>query len=250
MHNIDKLLDKCESMTLLCTKASSHWSFVKFCFNIPLVLTSSTMCIINSISEDANAIKIPNIIVNAVSVLIMSLTNSIKASEKFEIFKKLSQQFMLLSQEIEACDGAVSKETYNILSLKYDNLIQDCSFEEIPVKYKIEVAKCFSDADRHIPIQLNGIIGNTNITKRLSGGKKDAMLSQLPHLSQLSQLSQASQLSLIGQSEQAAQAAQAAQMIAQGASLVNISTVPPKNDLTTTTATGADTKIYGAGENV
>lgn len=174
MHNIDKLLDKCESMTLLCTKASSHWSFVKFCFNIPLVLTSSTMCIINSISEDANAIKIPNIIVNAVSVLIMSLTNSIKASEKFEIFKKLSQQFMLLSQEIEACDNNVSKETYNILSLKYDNLIQDCSFEEIPLKFKIEVAKCFNDADRYIPIQLNGIIGNaSNSSKRLSNNKKE-----------------------------------------------------------------------------
>lgn len=174
MHNIEKLLDKCESMTLLCTKASSHWSFVKFCFAIPLVLTSSTMCIINSISEDANSIKIPNIIVNAVSVLIMSLTNSIKASEKFEIFKKLSQQFMLLSQEIEACDNNVSKETYNILSLKYDNLIQDCSFEEIPLKFKIEVAKCFNDADRYIPIQLNGIIGNASISsKRLSNNKKE-----------------------------------------------------------------------------
>jgi hypothetical protein len=217
MHNIDKLLDKCESMTLLCTKASSHWSFIKFCFNIPLVLTSSTMCIINSISEDANDIKIPNIIVNAVSVLIMSLTNSIKASEKFEIFKKLSQQFMLLSQEIEACDGVVSKETFNILSLKYDNLIQDCSFEEIPLKYKTEVAKCFTDADRHIPIQLNGIIGNTNVVKRLSGSRKETQLQQLA---------------------------------AQGASLVNISTAPPKNDLATTTATGADTKIFGAGENV
>jgi hypothetical protein len=175
------------------------------------------MCIINSISEDANAIKIPNIIVNAVSVLIMSLTNSIKASEKFEIFKKLSQQFMLLSQEIEACDGVVSKDAYNILSLKYDNLIQDCSFEEIPVKYKIEVAKCFTDAERHIPIQLNGIIGNTNVIKRLSGSRKEAQLQQLA---------------------------------AQGASLVNISTAPPKNDLATTTATGADAKIFGAGENV
>ena len=245
MHNIDKLLDKCESMTLLCTKASSHWSFVKFCFNIPLVLTSSTMCIINSISEDANAIKIPNIIVNAVSVLIMSLTNSIKASEKFEIFKKLSQQFMLLSQEIEACDGTVSKETYNLLSLKYDNLIQDCSFEEIPVKYKIEVAKCFSDADRHIPIQLNGIIGNTGISKRLSGSKKDGTLQQL---------SQVPMPSLFGQSEQGLQIAQTSQaihMVAQGASLVNISTVPPKNDLATTQQdTDADTKIFGAGENV
>jgi hypothetical protein len=155
-------------MTLLCTKASSHWSFVKFCFAIPLVLTSSTMCIINSISEDANSIKIPNIIVNAVSVLIMSLTNSIKASEKFEIFKKLSQQYMMLSQEIEACDVNVSKEMYNILTLKYDNLIQDCAFEEIPVKYKIQVATCFSNANRFIPIQLNGIIGNTVNVKRIS----------------------------------------------------------------------------------
>ena len=168
MHNIEKLLDKCEAMTLLCTKASSHWSFVKFCFAIPLVLTSSTMCIINSISEDANSIKIPNIIVNAVSVLIMSLTNSIKASEKFEIFKKLSQQYMMLSQEIEACDANVSKEMYNILTLKYDNLIQDCAFEEIPVKYKIQVATCFSNANRFIPIQLNGIIGNTINVKRIS----------------------------------------------------------------------------------
>jgi hypothetical protein len=168
MHNIEKLLDKCEAMTLLCTKASSHWSFVKFCFAIPLVLTSSTMCIINSISEDANSIKIPNIIVNAVSVLIMSLTNSIKASEKFEIFKKLSQQYMMLSQEIEACDVNVSKEMYNILTLKYDNLIQDCAFEEIPVKYKIQVATCFSNANRFIPIQLNGIIGNTINVKRIS----------------------------------------------------------------------------------
>jgi hypothetical protein len=192
MIKSEKLLDKCESMTLLCTKASSHWSFIKFCFAIPLVLTSSTMCIINSISKDANSIKIPNIIVNAVSVLIMSLTNSIKASEKFEIFKKLSQQFMLLSQEIESYDGNITKENFSILSLKYDNLIQDCSFEEIPLKYKIEVAKCFNDANRYIPIQLNGIIGNASIAKRQSKDNKEM------------------------------------QSIIQGASLVNISNVPPK----------------------
>jgi hypothetical protein len=126
------------------------------------------MCIINSISEDANSVKIPNIVVNAVSVLIMSLSNSIKASEKFEIFKKLSQQFMFLSQEIEALEGNVSSEKYNILSLKYDNLIQDCAFEEIPNRFKLHVAKCFSDSDRYIPIQLNGIIGNTSSVKRNS----------------------------------------------------------------------------------
>ena len=167
-----KLLDKCESMTLLCTKASTHWSFVKFCFNIPLVLTSSAMCIINSISEDSNSVKIPNIVVNAISVLIMSLNNSIKASEKFEIFKKLSQQFMILSQDIEGIEEEeMDKEKYNIILLRYDNLIQDCAFEEIPSRFKQQVAKVYTEANRYIPIQLNGTIGN--VAKRNS---KDMIL--------------------------------------------------------------------------
>lgn len=156
----NKLLDKCEAMTLLCTNASTHWSFIKFCFNIPLVLTSSTMCIINSISEDANSVKIPNIVVNAVSVLIMSLNNSIKPAEKFEIFKKLSQQFMVLSQEVEGYEVEIPKDKYDMLLLKYDNLIQDCMFEEIPQKYKLMVASKYTEANRFVPIQINGTIGN------------------------------------------------------------------------------------------
>ena len=175
--NKQKLLDKCEAMTLLCTKASSHWSFVKFCFNIPLVLTSSAMCIINSISEDANAIKIPNIIVNAVSVLIMSLNNSIKASEKFEIFKKLSQQFMVLSQEIESIEGDIPRDKADLLMLKYDNLIQDCAFEEIPERYKIMVGIKFGEADRYIPIQINGTIGN--VSKRVNEVQADKQLNNI-----------------------------------------------------------------------
>jgi hypothetical protein len=167
MFDKNKLLDKCEAMTLLCTKTSSHWSFIKFCFNIPLVITSSAMCIINSISEDANAVKIPNIVVNAVSVLIMSLNNSIKAGEKFETFKKLSQQFMVLSQEVESIEEEITKEKADLFVLKYDNLIADCMFEEIPEKYKLLVAAKYSEAERHVPIQINGTIGN--VIKKVNG---------------------------------------------------------------------------------
>ena len=168
MINIEKLLDKCECMTLLCTRTATYWSYVKMGFNIPLVFTSSAMCIINSISTDANDIKIPNIIVNAVSVLIMSISNSIKASEKFEIFKKLSQQFMLLSQEIESLgDGDANiNEQIKLINVKYENLIQDCAFEDIPQKHKTNVGKLFGEANRYLPIQLNGLFGN-NIVKRI-----------------------------------------------------------------------------------
>lgn len=156
-ERIEKLLSKTEAMVLLTSKASGYWSLIKFCFNIPLVLTSSAMCIINSISDDANEVKIPNIVVNAVSVLIMSLNNSIKASEKCDLFRRLSQQFLLLSGQIEN-DVELDENEFNIIAIKYENLINDTLFEEIPYRYKIQVAESFKD--RYIPLQLNGTIGN------------------------------------------------------------------------------------------
>jgi len=164
-----KLLDKCECLTLLTTKAYTYWSLIKFLLNLPLVFTSSAMCIINSISTDSEKMKIPNIVVNACSVLLMSLLSSIKPSEKFEQFKKLSQQFLTLSHDLETLDDDDEdyKNKLNILSLKYDQLILDCNYEDIPIKYKNYVSKLFTENNRHIPIQLNGTIGM--VKKRNSG---------------------------------------------------------------------------------
>jgi hypothetical protein len=153
----EKLLSKSESMVLLCSKASGYWSMIKFFFNIPLVLTSSAMCIINSISEDANEVKIPNIVVNAISVLIISLNNSIKASEKCDLFRRLSQQFLLLAGQIEN-DNEITDSDFQLISLKYENLINEVLFEEIPQRYKLQVAENFKN--RVVPLQLNGTIGN------------------------------------------------------------------------------------------
>jgi hypothetical protein len=156
-YKIEKLLSKTEALVLLCSKASGYWSMIKFAFNIPLVLTSSAMCIINSISEDANEVKIPNIVVNAISVLIISLNNSIKASEKCDLFRRLGQQFLLLAGQIEN-DDEISDNEFSLLALKYENLINDILFEEIPNRYKMQVVESFKD--RHLPLQLNGTIGN------------------------------------------------------------------------------------------
>ena len=156
-ERIEKLLSKSEAMVLLCSKASGYWSMIKFAFNIPLVLTSSAMCIINSISEDANEVKVPNIVVNAISVLIISLNNSIKASEKCDLFRRLSQQFLLLAGQIEN-DNEITDSDFQLISLKYENLINDVLFEEIPTRYKLQVAESFKN--RVVPLQLNGTIGN------------------------------------------------------------------------------------------
>ena len=44
-ERIEKLLSKTECMVLLCSKASSYWSMVKFAFNIPLVIRKTHVII-------------------------------------------------------------------------------------------------------------------------------------------------------------------------------------------------------------
>lgn len=162
-ERIEKLLSKTEALVLLTNKANGYWSMMRFIFNIPLVLTSSAMCIINSISEDANEVKIPNIVVNAVSVLIISLNNSIKASEKCDLFKRLSQQLLLLTGKIEN-DDIIDENEFKILTMSYENLVNDIPFEEIPNRFKEQVSESFRD--RHLPLQLNGCSGNNKYHKK------------------------------------------------------------------------------------
>jgi len=168
MKNKLQLLDRCECLTLLTTRASSFWSRINFILNFPLVITSSAMCIINSISDDGNQVKIPNIVVNAISVLMMSIINNIKAGEKYDNFKRLSQLFLELAQEIDGIDGdEIDIDKYNMLVLKYDNLIRTCDFEHIPNNIKTEVSMVFQNNNKYIPIQLNGVMGGFKETANL-----------------------------------------------------------------------------------
>ena len=163
---IEKLLSKTEALVLLCSKAGGYWAFVKFCFAIPLVLTSSAMCVINSISDNAEDVKIPNICVNAVSVLIMSLNNSVKASEKCDLFRRLGQQLLLLTGKIEN-DNEIDDAEFKLLAMTYENLANDLQFEDVPDRYKRQVAESFKD--RYLPLQINGCSGNNKNYKRNSG---------------------------------------------------------------------------------
>jgi hypothetical protein len=167
-EKIEKLLSRTEALVLLCSKAGGYWSFIKFCFAIPLVITSSAMCVINSISDNAEDVKIPNICVNAVSVLIMSLNNSIKASEKCDLFKRIGQQLEILTGKIEN-DNEITDEEFKLLAMTYENLVNDIDFSEVPDRYKKQVVESFKD--RQLPLQLNGCSGNNKYHKKRSSGE-------------------------------------------------------------------------------
>ena len=153
-----KLYDKCEAMSLLCGKATNHWSLVKFIFQIPLILTSSVMCILNSFDDGKGNMKIANVVVNGVSVLLISYQSNLKVAEKVELFKNLSNQFLQLAHDIEGRElETLDRNTVNNLIEKYDGLVTSCLFEDIPKSIKMEVIKLFEG--KALPLQLNGASG-------------------------------------------------------------------------------------------
>ena len=150
-----KLLDRCEAMSLLCIQSSYHWSLIKFILSIPVILINSILCILNSLDDKSFDLKIPNVVINGISVLIMSVTQNLKSAEKTEIFKSTSNSFLLLTHEIESYED-IDNEKINILQEKYDSIITSVPFEEIPSKIKLEIAVSFKNMGKAIPVQING----------------------------------------------------------------------------------------------
>ena len=162
------LLDKCEICCLLCQRASARWSLLKFIFNIPLILTSSIMCVMNSMSTEEVSMKMPNVIVNGVSVFVMSINNNLKCAEKFELFKSLSNSYLALAHAIESYDeDSLTREKINELTEKYDVLVGNTPFEDIPNSIKNTVIQI--NAGRAMPMHLNGgFYGKKRDSKELS----------------------------------------------------------------------------------
>ena len=163
-----QLLSKCECMSLLCSKASQRWSLIKFIFQIPLILTSSIMCILNSFDNGNDGLmKIPNVVINGVSVLLISYQSNMKVAEKTELFKNLSNSFLQLAHEIEGKEPELlDRNAVNILTEKYDSFLMTCSFEDIPKSHKLECIKIFDG--QALPLQLNGGSGLSSTKKRIS----------------------------------------------------------------------------------
>lgn len=152
---IQQLLEKCESMSILCNRANEHWSFIKTIFQIPLILMGSIICILNSFDDNKGSMKIPNVVVNGISVLLMSYQNQLKVPEKVEIFKSLSNNFLQLAHQIEGLEEEqIDRNMVNNLIEKYDTFVMSCCFDDIPKRYKLEVRRIMKG--KTIPLQLNG----------------------------------------------------------------------------------------------
>lgn len=150
--------DKSYIMGVLCEKSFEHFNFIKSICNIPLILISSVMAILNSSAFDGNEMKIPNIVINSLTAMIVGIINNFRVNEKENNFKQLSCKFMKISHMIEDklnnhLDSLTSSDISNQIK-EYDNLIEQIDFT-FP-SFIQKTVKTLYKNKKQLPAILNG----------------------------------------------------------------------------------------------
>jgi hypothetical protein len=125
--------DKSYITSILCSQSEEHFSFIKSLVNIPLILSSSVMTILNSLSEtNSTDMKYANIILNATTATILSLIGNFKLTEQSTNFKTIGLKMNKLCHKIEDLLTIdlenTSIEHIRAIITEYDNLNENIDF--------------------------------------------------------------------------------------------------------------------------
>jgi len=132
---LENYRDKSYVSSILCEECSIFYSRIKNIVNIPLILSSSIMTVLNSGSFDPNEMKIPNIVLNAATALLLSLINNFKLPEKIQNFKNIGIKMNKLchaiedklSNDINNCNHELIRQFIN----EYDTLNENLDYPYI-----------------------------------------------------------------------------------------------------------------------
>ena len=99
---LESYRDKAYITSILCSQSAEHFSFLRSIVNIPLILSSSVMTVLNSMDEGSNNnMKYANIILNAWTNLILSLVGNFKLPENATNFAQIQVKMNKLCHQIE-----------------------------------------------------------------------------------------------------------------------------------------------------
>ena len=114
--------DKAYVSGILCDECYNYNVMRKNLFNMPLIFCSSIMTVFNSSSFDADTMKIPNIILNSLTTLILALIGNLKFVEKQNNFHSNGIKFNRLCHKIE---DALTNDIETIESEKIRQFIDE-----------------------------------------------------------------------------------------------------------------------------
>ena len=114
---LESYRDKAYITSILCAQNSEHFEFLRSIINIPLILSSSVMTVMNSMNDqNSNEIKISNIVLNTWTSLILSLVGNFKLPEQATNFSQIQVKMNKLCHQIE------DKLTIDLESCKIEDI--------------------------------------------------------------------------------------------------------------------------------
>lgn len=149
--------DKTYIYQILTHKTNEYYSNIKQIINIPLIVSSSIMTILNSGTFEPEEMKVPNIVINAVTALLISMINNYKIIEKQQTFRNLSLKYMALLHDIEdklANDDNIEPDEVRTIIKQYDDLISQTEYI-IPSHIQKKVKNLYK-GKKFLPLILNG----------------------------------------------------------------------------------------------
>lgn len=124
--------DRAYITAILCEEEVYLNTFYKNLFNLPLIFISSIMSVLNSSDFNPNEMKLPNIILNISTSLILSLSGSLKFVDKITNFQNIGRKFTKLTHNIE--DSLINNiddidiQTIRRFINEYDNLYEQIDY--------------------------------------------------------------------------------------------------------------------------
>lgn len=156
---LKKYKDKSLIMGILGKRSYEFFSRLQSFVNIPLILSSTTLAILNSASLTGEEMKIPNIVINSITGLTLALVNNFKINDKVSAFKNLGTKMTKLNNRIEE---AIANDLDNITSEKlslfikeYETLNETCDYS-FPTSIKKNIYNRYNNKGLTLP---NALIG-------------------------------------------------------------------------------------------
>lgn len=99
---LQNIKDKAFITSILCSKSCAFFSWIRTLINIPLILSSGAMTILNSMNDiNTIEIKYANIVLNSCTVTILSLIGNFKLAERELSFRQAQIKMDKLYHNIE-----------------------------------------------------------------------------------------------------------------------------------------------------
>lgn len=156
---LKKYKDKSLIMGILGKRSYDFFSTLQSFVNIPLILSSTTLAILNSASLTGEEMKIPNIVINSITGLTLALVNNFKINDKVSAFKNLGIKMTKLNNRIEEATANdldnITSEKLSLFIKEYETLNETCDYS-FPTSIKKKIYNRYKNKGLTLP---NALIG-------------------------------------------------------------------------------------------